>query len=147
MGITITRHFFPLPAERLDAARVLGLRRMDQLGDLGIVHVLGRDQRLAGRDLGLDGLFLEILDHRRDAGRSHAQRVLDDQALDLALAHGVDQGLAGVEADEDHALPGRGGRRRLGAGGSALVTGARAAEKATRNDQNRPAAPARPGHE
>ena len=85
-------------------ARVLDLRRMDQLGDLGIVHVLGSDQRLARRDLGLDRLLLEVLDQRLDAQLTHLERILDHQSLDLPLAQGVDQRLAGVEADEDDAL-------------------------------------------
>ena len=77
---------------------------MNQLGDLGIVHVFGRDQHLARRDLRFDRLFLEVLDHRLDGELTHSQRVLDDQALDFPLPHRVDQGLAGVETDKDNAL-------------------------------------------
>ena len=104
LGITITRHFFDFGSREAGFARILDLWRMNQLGDLGIVHVFGSHQHLAGRDLWFDRLFLEVLDHRLDGELAHPQRILDDQPLDLPLPHRVDEGLAGVETDEDDAL-------------------------------------------
>ena len=86
------------------SARILDLRRMNQPGDLGLVHVLGGDQHLAGGDLRFDGLFFQLHDHRFDGELAHSKRILHDQALDFPVAHRVDEWLAGVETNEDDAL-------------------------------------------
>ena len=105
----MTRHFFFSPEDPA-SAKFSTWGGLEQLGDRGLVHVLGRDQRLPGRDLGRYLLLLEVIDQRPHSERTHLVGILDHKALKLPLLQRIDQRLAGVEPDEDHALS----RRRAG---------------------------------
>ena len=71
----------------------LGLRR---------VQVFGRDHLDACINDLLDRLALQLLDHRADAEVAHVKGVLHDEAVQLFGVHGVDEGFARIEADEDN---------------------------------------------
>src|SRR5688572_12978500 len=69
---------------------------------LGRVHVLrGDDHRSRVHDL-LHGLPADMVDERLHPQVAHADRVLEDEPLDLALLHRLDERLARVEADVLH---------------------------------------------
>ena len=111
LGITITRHFFDLPPDRL-RRHILGLGRMHPLDDLGIIQVVGRHQKLARRDSRLDRLLLKMLDHRLHAQHPHLERTLKHDPLNLALGHRIQGRLARVEADQNRRPRRRGPRLR-----------------------------------
>ncbi len=63
-GITITRHFFVFAPPFAESDRPSTLGGWSTASTSGFLQVLGRDQRLAGRDLRLDRPLLEDVDHR-----------------------------------------------------------------------------------
>src|SRR6266496_3112176 len=74
--------------------------RADQLLGLGVVEVRRGHQEDPGVDPLLDRLSEEVLHHRPHSQVAHAQRVLEDRALELLGLHRVHEDLARVEAQE-----------------------------------------------
>ena len=64
------------------------------------LQVLGRDQGLPRRDLRLDRLLLQDVDHRLDPEPAHLERVLGHRPLELTLFKGLQQASAHVEGHE-----------------------------------------------
>src|SRR5258706_7277156 len=76
--------------------------RANQVLRSRIVHVLRSDEKDARVHQLLDRLAQEVAHHGLDSQLSHVHRVLEDDAVELAGFHGVEERLAGIEAEELH---------------------------------------------
>src|SRR6185295_3585298 len=65
--------------------QILLQRRIQQLLDRRLLHVLGRHQDHAGVDAFLDFFALQMLDHRHHAPVAHVDGVLDHEPLHIAV--------------------------------------------------------------
>ena len=107
LGITITRHFFFSPVDPA-SARFSACGGWSSSAIAGSFMFSGVTSVSPVEILAGDLLLLEVIDERLDPELTHPVGVLDDEALELSLLERVDQRLAGVEADECHALDRRG---------------------------------------
>src|SRR5713226_5738682 len=80
--------------------QILIQRRVQQSLIFGGVQIVGRDHGDAGVDPLLDRLALQMLDHRAHAKITHVEWILHHDSMQLFCAHGVNEGLAGVETNK-----------------------------------------------
>src|ERR1700682_5082554 len=95
---------------------------MQELLRIGGVEVGGGDDGDAGCDALRHALAEEVIDEGLHSELAHAEGVLDHDAVELAVVHGLHEYVAGVEAEEAD-LAGLAGvlEREQGAGGGRFI--------------------------